>query len=282
MWWCVCWCYILYILYIITLYYSIIYIIIHYIIILYYTYILLYTYLYSSSSSSFYSLLLFPSLLFFSSNPSPPLTPSTSSSPPFLPSSFILYLSILIYTYLYSISSLLPNIPPRTFYRRHVSSGVVLFVWCLSWCGVLLCFELVMRVGVIFCYQYIIYYILLYITIIIILYTLLPLYSSFSSSHLLSSPSHLPYQSHLPYPFLIHSIPVDTYILLLIFHLFHTSSLPIYHPNPSSDSFYTCRDLHTLTYIPIIFPPTILTPHVLSERLVERLWCVFGLVCICV
>ena len=71
----------------------------------------------------------------------------------------------------------------------------------------------------------------------------------------------------------IHSIRVGPYIYLLIFN--HTflpsflsflvfSSFPIYLSFPSSHSFYTCQYLDPLTYI-----PDNLTPHVLSEWMVE-------------
>ena len=96
-----------------------------------------------------------------------------------------------------------------------------------------------------------------------------------------------------------HSIRVGTYIYLFILSssllLFSYSHLPSSFPNilisyspPQSflssillptplslpNSFYTCRHLDILIYVPIIWSPPNLTPHVLSEWMVE-VWCVY-------
>ena len=190
-----------------------------------------------------------------------------SSSP------FILYLSIVIYVYLYSIP--IPNITPHK-----ISEA------CLEWCsficvvfelvGCVLGFEVVLTLGVIF-YYYILYY------------TLLPLYSSSPSSPI-SPPL-------LPVILLIHSILVDTYLGLLIFyssHSFNSQHSPIisfiqylsiliyvylyliisfiqFLSSQSSHSFYTCRYLYILYLYSIVINK--LTPHVLSEACLE--WCSF-------
>ena len=126
---------------------------------------------------------------------------------------------------------------------------------------------------------YIIYYILLYITIIIhILLYYLILYSSllliyllfshsFSSSPLLlcslPSPSlpSLPLSSSPSSPPLIQSIRVGTSIFLLIFQ----THLP--HPLLFLSSFKVY--VSVLTYTLFIFSSKYLTPHVLSEWMVE-------------
>jgi hypothetical protein len=191
-------------------------------------------------------------------------------------------LSVLTYTYLY-YSTIHPNIPtiwPRTNYRRDVSSGVVLFVWCSVlvdgwgvscwWC--VLVFVLIL--------YYILYYILLLLYIYYYYtYTILFLFSSFIlfypnlSSPILLFPSILPKS-------ISSSSSLPSLILLLFW---------------SQYSFYTCRYLHILIYIPpvpTIWPRTFyrsgwlrcdvfnswesclsLTPHVLSEWMVE-VWCV--------
>ena len=133
--------------------------VIYYIILLlYYTLLLLYTILFSSSdlysslpsSHSFYTcrylyiLTYVPdsssqysssSLLLFIPSPLTIFSSSFSNIPPSHSFYTCRYLRMFIYIssgYLSSSSS--PEISPRTKYRRHVSSGVVLFVWCLSWC----------------------------------------------------------------------------------------------------------------------------------------------------
>jgi hypothetical protein len=160
-------------------------------------------------------------------------------------------LSVLGYVYLYSPA--FQTIRPRTKYRRYVSSGVVLFVWCsvlfdvLSWCSrvVLLYYILLYTIyyTIIYCiilyyYYYILYiillYILYYIIIYYILYYTLPFLSQsiflFSSSYPSSHPINTCRYLHiliyvpdsslpslplfLPYP---HSILVGTYIYLFIF-----------------------------------------------------------------
>ena len=108
------------------------------------------------------------------------------------------------------------------------------------------------RVGVdVWCYilYYILYYILLLYYYYILYYTLsyTILFFCPSSSHSSDLPSVLSSSSLLSSP------PI----------LLPSSLLLIY----SSHSFYTCRYLHILIYIPD--SSTILTPHVLSEWMVE-------------
>jgi hypothetical protein len=100
------------------------YIIIYYYIIHYY-YILYYYYYYSILYITVILLLYTYTLLFLiylpsSLSPSHPLiySPLSIHSPP----SFILYLSILIYTYLYSIHPHLPHLPHLTILTPHVLS----------------------------------------------------------------------------------------------------------------------------------------------------------------
>ena len=157
---------------------------------------------------------------------------------------------------------------PRTNYRRDVSSGVVLFVWC----SVLVCrfdeywsFVLVLTLGVIYYTIILLYYIIhiLYLIIYYILYYTLPLFSSILP--LLSSFSS-------PILFLWSSLPIILFFLsfppsqsssspsphsLLIF-LF----LPIFLP-----IFILYLSVLGYTYLYLIFQlsRTILTPHVLSE-----------------
>ena len=101
----------------------------------YYIYTLLLLYIILLYIIIYYTIILFHS--------PPPSHLSSSHSFPSFPI-FILYLSVLTYTYLYYSSLLLSFLPkpqqflPRTNYRRDVSSGVVLFVWCFK-------FELVRR-----------------------------------------------------------------------------------------------------------------------------------------
>jgi hypothetical protein len=184
-------------------------------------------------------------------------------------------LSVLTYTYLYS--PFLPNIWPRTNYRRDVSSGVVLFVWCL-------CFVLV---GWDWCVGFwaaggfdircILYY---YIIIYYILYYYILYYTHLFCSYLLLSSLPSSSSSLLPYIPLIHSISwlkgiIHLSIFRLRIHIFYQFilylsvltytylySFPIYLPS------------HTL-------PPKYLTPHKLSEGCLE--WCSFisiGLCCL--
>ena len=136
------------------------------------------------------------------------------------PPSFILYLSGLTYTYLYSIMCSFPNLT-RMFYRVGVDE-------CLGWMSVGLCFER-LKVVRVRC---------LVIILLYIIYTYL--YSS-----LPPFPSLLP--TLLPAS-LIHSILVGTYISLLILqtHLFLLTPSSYLSP---PHSFYTCRDLHMFTYI---------------------------------
>jgi hypothetical protein len=89
--------------------------------------ILVGTYIYLFIFIPLLPLLSLPNLLLSSSS-----ILSSSPSPLLFFPIFILYLSVLTYTYLYLIqySQYSRTIRPRTFYRRDVSSGVVLFVWC--------------------------------------------------------------------------------------------------------------------------------------------------------
>ena len=213
-----------------------------YIIILYYIIPILFPslpLLFSSSSSSIipsHSFYTCRYLFMFTYIPS---SQHSSSSPP--TSSFIRYLSILIYTYLYSIMCSFPTISPRMFYLglRFVR------VWCVD----VRCYYYIILL-----YYYIIIIILLYY---ILLYTLLLFCSSFPFFSLLFS-SLTPillihsilvdtyiyltiFQSSVPpHPIfcstiLIHSILVDTYIYLLIFYLvqdFNNHLILPNHPNP--------------------------------------------------
>jgi hypothetical protein len=137
--------------------------------------VLTYTYLYSIRIFSFLSSF-----------------PLQILSPP-LPLFYSLIHSILVGTWIHIFiffpsSPIIPfpTIWPRTNYRRDVSSGVVLFVWCLSWCWLLcLCFWAGVDVRCILYITIIIYYIILLYTIIyyILSYTIL-----YSSSNLSSFP----------------------------------------------------------------------------------------------
>ena len=144
---------------------------------------------------------------------------------------------------------------------------------------------------------YIIYYILLYIHVYIIYYILLYYYTitiiiSYTILFLTFPPlllffllSLLPNLLSLPFfpsfPFFSQSIssslPFPPLIYLLSFpsHLIHSHPLPILLssslPFPNlfpPHSFYTCRYLHILIYIQSHLP-NLLTPHVLSEWMVE-------------
>jgi hypothetical protein len=159
---------------------------------------------------------------------------------------------------------------PRTNYRRDVSSGVVLFVWCLAFELVdgYLCFVLVLTCGVyciiilyiihilllylILYYYYILYYILYYT---ILFFSSIPLFPSHTDTFLFSSISSIP-------------------ILFLLFLSFYPSfpdnpSLP----NPSSSPIFPIFILYlsVLTYAYLCSNPNQnnLTPHVLSEWMVE-------------
>jgi hypothetical protein len=242
--------------YIILLLYYYILLLLYLIHILYYYTIISYTILLFCSFPPFHisssqSFLIY--LQFYSPSQSiylPPLLQFSSQSFP----RFILYLSVLTYTYLYSLSISLPNpnIWPRTNYRRDVSSGVVLFVWCsvlvfwlrcdvvISRCsfmfwaggwlltlGVIL-YITIISYTIIICILYY-YYIILYITIII--------YYTLPSSHSLFLPIFLflPILSSFPLYSNIPSPPLQSSSSILPF--------PQY-------SFYTCRYLHILIYIP--------------------------------
>ena len=142
---------------------------------------------------------------------------------------------------------------PRTNYRRDVSSGVVLFVWCwsLSWWMVYLAFELVFM----FMFWAGVYYIIIsyiihihYILYYILYYTLL-LFFSFPPNHLLLIPL-LPVQSFLSSNQYL-SVLTYTYLYNLQIYSSNTlffSSIPLLFPS-SQYSFYTCRYLHILIYI---------------------------------
>ena len=164
-------------------------------------------------------------------------------------------------------------------------------------------------ITIIISYTYtILYYTILFYSHLPLSSLLLLLLSSQSSStfpipyntHLLSSLPLFPFSSFtiLPsdlssFPYqLIHSILVGTYIYLFIFKQ-DIISIPLLLPNilplqSSTDlisfifcsqfcsyspfhqySFYTCRYLHILIYILLLFIPNHLTPHVLSEWMVE-------------
>jgi hypothetical protein len=146
------------------------------------------------------------------------------------------------------------------FYRRHVSSGVVLFVWCfeLMWC------VFVFRVGVdVRCYiLFIIYYtiIILYYYILHIYYIIILLYYYIIYYTLLFLWSILPNHPSFP-PLLIPSS------FILIF-------LPFLSSSPSQ-SFYTCRYLYILTYI---LPSFILPNHLISSK--SHPACFIGLRCV--
>jgi len=256
-----------YILYIIS-YTTIIYC--YYYILLYYTYYTI-LFLFSSSSSShlFFYLLLSSSVLFiyplfFLFLPNPLIH---SILPLLIPPIFKVYLSVLTYTYLYSIyliSSHLPNhsilvgtrIRLFIFFKPthlnhltpHVLSEWMVEVWCV-YKYVVLDYILLLLYIIYYTYTIIIHYIIhtLYYILYIILYSsvllFLPnyLFPSWSlPSHLFPpSPSNLffpssPLLNHPP--LFIQSILVGTYIYLFIFNQY--SHLP--QPNNS-------------------------TPHVLSE-----------------
>ena len=236
------------------LYYYYTYTIIYYILYIYYYYILYYTILFSSSDLSsllpppfllfFCSPLPLPSILIFLSHPlsyssplpsSLPITSSShlSSSPSSpLPSSFILYLSVLTYTYLYS--SILQ------IYLLFFPSSPQFFIS-------------------------------------------LPIFFPNPLFHSLPSPPSPSSSSVLFFPILIpssipSSYPHPSFLLPLPF----SSSLPNHPTIGSSHSKYTCRHLDILIYIQSISFTGILTPHVLSEWMVEvcgaylcgvRFWC---------
>jgi hypothetical protein len=176
--------------------------------------------------------------------------------------SFILYLSVLTYTYLYS------RLIPNNSTPHKLSEG------CLEWCsfiswGSCLRFRVLvscgcLTLGVIIYYYYILYYtytiilyiihilllyiihyIILYILYIILYYTLIlspiPFLSFSSSFPLFCSP--LPISSSN-----IHSILVGTYIYLFIFN----SSPPLLLPIPILPIFYSQH--HTSTILFFSFP----------------------------
>ena len=144
--------------------------------------------------------------------------------------------------------------------------------WCSCWVW---CFVLMLTYGVILYYTIILLYIY-YITIIIY-YTIL--FPSISSSHIFSSsPSDL--SSLISF----HSIRVGTYIYLFIFSPSFLSLFPllIYHslPHPNIQSFWFKVYVSVLTYTYLysflflliqsfLSSSNILTPHVLSEWMVE-------------
>jgi hypothetical protein len=244
---------------------------------LYIYYIVIYYYLILYSSFPLSSFLLLP--LFLSSFSSIFLLNHPLLPP--VPHSFYTcrYLHILIYIQSGYLSSLLqfssslpsillpfpsifyhshpnPTIRPRTNYRRDVSSGVVLFVWCSVLVEGYLAFELVLTCGVycviillyIISYLYsirIYYTIHYYYIIILILYSpILLIYLQFCSpllfnSLLFQSSPHHPRNTcrYLHILIYIHSFP--------IFHLSIFSSDLFLLPH----SFYTCRYLHILIYI---------------------------------
>jgi len=292
--WCLSWGIVLvlgyYILYIIHIHYYI----------LYYLILLLYLILYSSSlplllsflshiSSS--SSLLSPLFLFFPSFSSLPHLNHPSLIHSILVGTYIylfiffpiflipIFHSILVGTYIYLfILSHSRIIWPRTNYRRDVSSGVVLFVWCSvlvdGW-GVL-AFELVFWFDVRCCI--ILYYILypipiLYIIYYTIYYTILLyliLYSPSPSPLLIYSSNPLPFpiSSSLPllfyssysHPLPNHSILVGTYMRLFI-----------YSSDLSSFPFHLSQYPHLFLLFPIFKNNS--TPHKLSEGCLE--WCSF-------
>jgi hypothetical protein len=183
---------------------------------------------------------------------------------------------------------------PRTNYRRDVSSGVVLFVWCsvlvdgcwwwrywcscLSWC-LRLSWWMVFYIIIYYYTLYILYiiiyiiisYTILYYTILyytILYYTLLffCLYSSllillFSSSsvYIIRSLSYL-----LPFfsSSVLYSLPLLFYTPLFLL------------PNPLIHSILVGTWIHIFIFQTLLpFPNHLLTPHVLSEWMVE-VWCV--------
>ena len=129
---------------------------------------------------------------------------------------------------------------------------------------------------------YIYYYtiILLYLILYIIILLYLILYSPHLSSYqsiFYSPPSPLPntliilssliYPSQSPSPSSDLSPPLPNLLSSLLFLFLSFQSIsPSLHPN-LSHSFYTCRELHILIYIPSV--SNNLTPHVLSEWMVE-------------
>jgi hypothetical protein len=131
---------------------------------------------------------------------------------------FILYLSVLTYTYLYSrLISSFQQFWPRTFYRSGWLRCVV--VICIR-LGLRLSWWMVLTLGVILyiiLYYYYTYTIISYTCIILLLYTI----------HIL-----LLYLILYSPPFLFY-----TPLFLIL-------------PLPSQYSFYTCRYLHILIYIP--------------------------------
>jgi hypothetical protein len=165
-----------------------------------------------------------PSFPLFLPNPSIPSQPSVLPPTPH----FILYLSVLTYTYLYSSHSRI--IWPRTFYRSGWLRCVVricgVFWWMVEVCR----FELVsgLTLGVTIINYILLYYYYIIIHILLLYYYTLLYYYCYTYYILYSSPpNHLPFSysphpilcSVLPFSSLIHSILVGTYIYLFILFL---------------------------------------------------------------
>ena len=153
----------------------------------------------------------YTAIFFCSSDLSPllffPIIPLPSIS-----SSFILYVSVLTYTYLYSSSFLIPISHPRQFDPAQTIGGECRVVQFDKYVFV---FEVLVLYYILYYYYILLYYSYYYYLI---------LYSSLLLIYLL---------------FLLFLFPI-----LILSHLF-SSSIPLI-------SFYTCRYLHNLIYIPII------------------------------
>ena len=137
-------------------------------------------------------------------------------------SSFILYLSILIYYYLYS--SLINKLTPHVLFVLRVWAGGGVLGWWM-WCGVL---------GI----YYILYYYITYYTLLLYYYII---YYTLISFDLFLS------------PFIPSSSPS--------FRVFPSFSTYLSFPSfssPPPNSFYTCRYFYILTYIPFPISPS---PH---------------------
>ena len=152
--------------------------------------------------------------------------------------------------------------------------------------AVLMYVVFVLTLGVIFYYYILILYIiLLYIHILVILllsYTILLLFLTISPPLLSFFPIPpvplLPILcSFLILPIILPILSFKVYVSGLPSSIFHPNLLfsPIFYSSSSHPhSFYTCRYLHNLIYI-----PNNSTPHVLSDGNVE--WCSLISMCSC-